>query len=112
MEGSTYWETERMLRLHLPIPLLADGESVKAYTKLKDDFLQQGKALDAFVTQDLDRRRIQPLRNRLAETRNVLNDVRREVGLPVEGGDAESPTQDQPQDSEPSPEVSDQPPTE
>jgi DNA-binding protein H-NS len=100
-ESETYWETQRALRLHVPIGIVPDEETSDEYQKINDELFKQAKALDEFWARVIDETKIQPLRDRSAMTRNVLNDVRREVGLPVEDQEPAAETQDQPPAEEP-----------
>jgi hypothetical protein len=70
------------------------------------------KRYDTFYKGLLNTIKIPDLRNQLAVTQNLLNDVRREVGLDVEGDEAEAVAQDQSHDELSTDTTPDQPQTE
>jgi hypothetical protein len=96
-EQDTYRETAEVVKgmTNPPRWLLQDAESADRHQQITTALINQAKTLDAFYNGRIDELRIQPLRDQLAMTRNVLNDVRREVGLDVESDDPEVENQDQ-----------------
>lgn len=79
--------------------IMASAEDIQEYHTLKEDMNSTATKLSELQRRLFDQQRIQPLRDQLAITRNMLNDVRRAVGLPVEGEETENTNKDQPDDA-------------
>ncbi len=67
------------------------------WSALQEEVVSTAKKFDAFRTRLIKEVKIPDMRNQLAVTQNLLNDVRREVGLDVESDETESEIPDQPQ---------------
>lgn len=65
------------------------SEKANEYEDRVQALLRSAEALDEFRDGLIEEQVTEPLRDRLVMTRNVLNDVRREVGLPFESDESE-----------------------
>jgi len=89
------WVTSQMKELNRLLHW-AGKEEVEEYEVLVRNLRDDAEKIAQFQQRLFDQQKTEPLRDLLVTTRNLLNDVRREVGLPVEGDESEAENQDQP----------------